>query len=450
MNACRYTIVIVLMGAGLSLFAQNEAIFKKIPLDSAGVKVYQVYPTIEGSAFITSSIGLWSMKGRQLNGPEVMNDVIYDEKGKPVYQNIKIRSFAAEDSIRAVAQGKDSIVYFVSNDNRFFFRFNGLMGGVGWAPFNFPKTSSISGIWIDNDNTLYAGTISDNFYIIKEAATKKSFWGVQYDGDKDSNCIVTKGALPVKQIIISPGTAVYSFAQDGKDKNIVWVGTSRGLYYYNKINGECIPAIKDEKTRYTITEINTSENDIIWFSTLEKGMGAYNIISKSLQFFPYQKTNKKAESGFPIKTFCYKSPHQFFVAVMDSFPAIFNTNSGKYIFFADSLMRQLENSTTDINIDHLGNLLLIKNGVLYVSDISKSDVLRASVIPDTSLLAPYIISISLITGEDLATIWNNPERLKKIELKHDQSTIIVHFGVNDFADRKDVVYAYKVEGYNHG
>ena len=438
------------MGAGLSLFAQNEAVFKKIPLDSLGITIYHVFPMMEGSTLITSSVGIWNMKGRDMQGPDIIDDVIYDAKGRLVHKKYKIRSFTAEDSIRSVAQGRDSIIYFVAHDNRFWFRLNGISGGFGWAPFNFPKTSNVTRIWIDSDNTLYAGTRSDNFFIIKEAATKKSLWGMEVDGDKDSNCIVTKGALPIEQIIISPGTAVYSFAQDAKDKNLIWVGAGNGLYNYNKVTGKCSQAIQGDTNKYTVTEINTKEKDKVWFSTLERGMGAYNVIGRSLQFFPYLKTNKGDSTRFPIKTFCYKSPHQFFVAVMDSFPAIFNTNSGNYMFFADSIIRRSESETTDIKVDYLGKLLLVRNGVLYVSDVSKSGVLSTAIIPDSSLLAPFIMSISLFSGEELSSMWNNPELLKRIELKHDQHSFIVHFGVNDFAERRDVVFAYKVEGYTNG
>ena len=450
MGYCRYNMVAALLFIGQLLSAQQTSVFKRIPLDSIGVKVYQVYPTIEGGVIFTSSIGLWSMKGRQMHGPEMISDIVSDKDGRPIYRKIRLRSVTAEDSIRAVAQAKDSLVYFVSHDNRFFFRFNGLATGFGWAPFNFPNTSRISRIWIDDDNTLYAGTISDNFYVIKEAAIKRSFWGVEYDGDRDSNCIVTKGALPVKHISISPGASILSFAQDVKDKNIVWVGTNKGLYYYNKVNDECRPAVTNENTAYTVTEINTRENELIWFSTLEKGMAVFNSINKTVRFFPYPRTQKDNIKDYAVTTFCYKSPHQFFVAVKDSFPAIFNTNNGKYIFFADSILSQSENETEGISVDHLGNLLLVRNGVLYISDVSKSDLLRTSVIQDTSLQAPYILSISLFSGEELASIWNNPEFLKRIVLKHHQNKFIVRFGVNDFTDRRDVVYAYTIEGYSNG
>ncbi len=442
---CRYIIVWVSLFTGSTVCAQNASVFKKIPLDSFGVKVYQVYPTIEGSTIMITSGGLWILKGRELTSPPTM--IWYDTINNPTFSKIRRRSFDSEDSIRCLVQGKDSLLYYVSYDNRFLFRINGLATGFGWAPFNFPKTSNVCRLWIDNDNNLYAGTISDNFFVINGAAQKKSLWGIQYSGDKDSNCVVVKGALPVKHIRFLPGTGVFSFAQDARDNNMLWIGTSKGLYHYNKTNSVCIPAIKNENS-YTVTEINTLEDGKVWFSTLEKGMGAFDIISGRVHFFPYPKT-KSTNAGFPIKTFAPKSADQFFLAVMDSFPAIFNTQSGKYIFFSDSIMPFHPNTTEDISVDHLGNLQVVRNKILYVSDVSNSDLLKTSVIKDSSLMAPFFTSISLFSGEQLAGIHNNPESLREIELKHNQNTILVQFGINDFVEPKNVTYAYMVQGNNN-
>ena len=200
------------------------------------------------------------------------------------------------------------------------------------------------------------------------------------------------------------------------------------------------------KTNITITEIYTGENGNIWFSTLEKGMGVYNLKHQTSQFYPYKKIKSDATTKFPIKTFCYKSPDQFFVAVMDSLPAIFNTESRTYLFIDDSVLRQTPNQTTDIKVDKLGNLIIIKGGRFYFSNVSKSDLLKTSVIPDSTLLAPFFRGIRFPNGEDLATLDYDPELLKKIVLKYDQNSIQVFYDVNDFSDKKDIQFAWKMDG----
>ena len=88
--------------------------------------------------------------------------------------------------------------------------------------------------------------------------------------------------------------------EDAKDKNLVWLGTDKGLYSYNKITGQSLPAVDGNETKYTVTEINTSEAEKIWFSTLEKGMGVFNVKAKSLQFYPWTKTSGRYNIQFPL------------------------------------------------------------------------------------------------------------------------------------------------------
>ena len=118
---------------------------------------------------------------------------------------------------------------------------------------------------------------------------------------------------------------------------MIWIGTNRGLFTWNKITGKVNSVNLDIRSNITITEIYTGENGNIWFSTLENGMGVYNLKHQASQFYPYNKNKTDAATKFPIKTFCYKSASQFFVAVMDSVPAIFNTESRTYLFIDDSL-----------------------------------------------------------------------------------------------------------------
>ena len=135
---------------------------------------------------------------------------------------------------------------------------------------------------------------------------------------------------------------------------------------------------------------------------------------------------------------------------MDSTPAIFSTKNGAYLFFTDSVLNQSSNHTTDIKVDKLGNLLLVKGGAMYISDVSKSELLKTMVSEDSSLLAPFIASISLISGEELASLRNSRVPLKSIVLKHDQNSIFIYYGVNDFAERKDIHFAYSIKGYSNG
>ncbi len=443
-----YFILLVIILTPGKILAQQKSVFKEMAFDSMGIKLYELCTTIEGVTHMTSSIGIWRFKGHQFNGPAVGAGILYDSKGNPVYQTVKLRNYLAEDSIRCMAQGgPDSVFYFVTSYNFFLFRPNGEFGGWGWPSFNFPKTSPVTKIWIDENGDLFAGTRQDNFLIVKDAAIKKALIGVEVGGDKDSNFIVKKGGKNVKQIVIEPGIGVYSFAQDATDKNTIWVGTNHGLFTYNKQTGKTHSIHENE---ITVTEIYTGENGNIWFSTLEKGMGVYNLKHNSIEFYPYKKINAGAATKFPIKTFCYKSPNHFLVAVMDSLPAIFNTESRKYLFIDDFVFHRTPNQTSDVKVDKLGNILIIKGGNLFFSKVSENDLLKTSVIPDSALLAPFFRGIQLRNGEDLATLDYNPEKLTKIVLNHEQNSIVVFYDVADYNDKKDIRFAWKMDGYSNG
>lgn len=454
MNRSRYTKVLfgcIFMLISMACTAQQNSLFQQLPLDTLGIELYELYTTKEGATHFTSSVGIWKFKGHMVDGPSVGTGILYDSNGNPEHQNIKLRNYLAEDSIRSMAQGPDSIFYFVAHDNFFLWRPNGEVGGWGMPPFNFPKTSPVLKIWIDGNGDIFAGTREDNFYIIEGGAQKDLSWkGVEIGPDKDSNYIVRKGGKKVRQVVIQPGTGVYSFAQDADEKNIVWIGTNRGLFTYNKETGNSAPVDPVNKSDLTITEIYTGEKGNIWFSTLEKGMGVYNLIYKTSQLYPYRKNLSIPTTQYPIKTFCYKSPNQFFVAIVDSLPAIFNSESRTYLFIDDATLHGTPNQTTDIKVDKLGNVILIKGGRIYFSNASKSNLLKTSIVPDSLLLAPFFRGIQLENGKSLSSLDYNPELLKKIVLKHNQNSIFVFYDVIDFSDKKDIQFAWKMEGYTNG
>jgi len=133
---------------------------------------------------------------------------------------------------------------------------------------------------------------------------------------------------------------------------------------------------------------------------------------------------------------------------MDSLPAIFNTESRTYLFIDDPIFHRMPNQTTDVKVDRSGNIFIIKGGNLYFSNAPKNTLLETSVIPDSSLFTPFFRGIQLLYGKDLATLDYNPELLKKIVLKHDQNSVIVFYDVADFSDRKDIRFAWKMDGYS--
>ncbi len=447
--------------------AEKRPLFEKAPLDSVGIRCYELLSTKGGAIRIISSAGLWRLKGHDMDmyTLQSLGEVRIDKLNR------------AQQNLNTMAEGPDSIFFVATHDNEIYYASNSDQLQVSWPPFNFPPRGQpfdkISTLYIDHNGDLFIGTQSDNFYWIKVGGNKK-IWDNVETKIIDSVFVFVKGARQAKKIILAPGTGVFSFAQDNSDKNIIWIGTSHGLFRYNKIINESkmirplnIPA----RLSFTVTHIELNTEGNLWFSTLEKGMGFYDQQKNNIQFYPYPKKKTNAATRYPVKTFCYKSGNDFFVAVMDSLPAVFNTLTGTYTFINDASLKQTADSTTDIKVDKLGNLFLIKGGAFYyckasvinllapaikqdsnlVATIDSNGVLLASTEKlDSNLLAPFIKNVYTINKEPLASIDYYPERLHELKLNYNQNSILIVFGANDLGSAGNTLFAYKIDGITNG
>ena len=324
-------------------------------------------------------------------------------------------------------------------------------GGFGLPPFIFPPkdlNGDISRIWADSWGNLFVGTVKDNFYFIKEGADLKS-WDFDVKLDSDSNLIIPRGAKEVKKIIIENGVGVNAFAQDLKRSSIVLIATTKGLIEFDLTKLKLTPLkITGKYDPFTATELMPERNGDIWFGTKEKGIGYYNSSKQSVEFFTYPAKERNKRS-FPIRTLCRKSKDEFFVAVADSLPAIFNKQTRSFRFFTDSVFQYSKNETTDIDLDPIGNLYLIKGGALYMAKISENEDLASTIPIDSSLLAPMIQSIEDIRGYELASRSLNEEMLKKITLPYNKNSLIIRYDISDLGEKDSIKFAWRIKGYTY-
>jgi len=429
-----------------NLFAQQEPLFKKVPLDSLGIRCYELLCRKAGTVHITSSAGLWTIKGHQMEGAMFTMGI----------GGVKnLRSYMAEDSIRAMAEGPDGMFFYATHDNVIVCSYDLERPNILLPPFYFPPKNQLVGnvlsMYSDNEGDLYIGT-SDNFYLIKGGANRKSYKNATYKV-VDSMMTILKGELPVTKIFLGSQIGIFSFAQDSLDKNTIWIGTNHGLYSYNKKTGQGKPLIpKDIKIEnpLTVTHIELYKLNHLYFSTLEKGMGFYNMIDNLMQFMPYPKTKTTAATIYPIKTFCYKSPDEFFVAVMDSLPAVFNAKGGSYAFIDDSSLHNSANRTNDIKADKMGNLLVVKGGVLYIYKASANKMLNSAIKIDSSLLAPFITNVHFPDGKSIEPNTEGSSRYyKEIRLKYNQNSFYIWYDLA-FGTEDSIEFAWKIDGYTLG
>ncbi|CAN5456491.1 hypothetical protein BH10BAC3_BH10BAC3_39870 [soil metagenome] len=450
-------------------FAAFPQQFETIPADLiSGARKLQfgnILSTVKGPVLIANSLGLSEIEGMQIQlftFPEAAGDAkgnkIFFGKNSNIYKDL----YDSVTGIKLMCEGPNKIIYVVSNNNNFGYINYNLNEGIMHAPFNFPTNEllvkTITKVWIDGEGNMFVATNTDTIYSIPKA-TALFKPGTQnrlpstFDIiiDKDSNMVISRGALPVKKIGLGVGVIPYSFAQSTDDPRIILIGTNNGLYGYDKQSGQNINYLKDEKnSKFTIT--NIEENKIgsaIWFSTLEKGMGKFNVINKSLIFFEYPKKQIGNNQMYPIQTFSRKSANEFFVAVSDSLPAVFNTETGTYSFINDSIFNETANSTTDIKPDALGNLYISKGGGFYWSKSWMQNNSAAFKI-DSSLFGPFITDIMLngLRYNSKYEFFGRSEALKEINLKYDENNIEIYYACRGI-NKDSMVYAWKMDNFNN-
>ncbi|MBK8494165.1 MAG: hypothetical protein IPL50_03465 [Chitinophagaceae bacterium] len=160
-NRAQLFFVLVFMLFTTCAYAQQEPLFKKAPLDSLGIRSYELLSTKGGSIRIISSVGLWRLKGRELSWSTVQK-----------FGEFRIDKLVhAQQRVSTMAEGPDSIFFFATYDNEIYFANNSDETTITWPPFNFPPKGEpfdkISTLYIDNSGDLFIGTQADNFYWIK-------------------------------------------------------------------------------------------------------------------------------------------------------------------------------------------------------------------------------------------------------------------------------------------
>lgn len=450
------------------LYAQHEeSLFEMIPPDFvSGMKplhIGNIICTVKGSILITTSMGLAEKDGMQLQ-LLTNNGILTDEKGKKMYlgknSNIFKDQYESVSGIKLICEGPDDILYVVSNNNNFGCIFYGMSLGVGYAPFNFPINKThidIRKIWIDQRGKLFIATNTDTIYSIANAT---KFYKINTEDktvpefmpglDEDSNFVVTRGARPIEKFSLGKNIIPSAFFNDPDNDRVLWVGTNRGLYAYDKQTGQSVNYVKSEKEgKLTVTQILVNNfGSTIWFSTLEKGMGKFNLFTKSVQYFAYPKKETGTNITYPINTFSVKSDNDFFVAIADSLPAVFNKETGDYIFINDPLFSKTENKTTDIKMDAVGNLVVTKGGGLYWSK-TYLKTNSGSFNTDSALYGPYLIDITLNgTGYNEARgLYGRYESLKEINLKHNENKIGIFYSCRGIS-ADSLVFEWKLDNYN--
>ncbi len=428
--------------------------FEKIPVDemfkaNKKIQFREIQTTSKGDMLIISSMYFAEIYGNQFTMDLPMGG-LSDSKGNPstiTGNNIFNDAYYLRTGFKSISGGPDDIIYLVSDNNNLGWIDYKKGKGFGIPPFNFPgdQKINIKKIWLDRDGDLFIAA-SDTIYLIEKATIlfKPGSNNLSFKSkdDKNGNTIMTEGAKVIRKFSLGRNVFPYCFAIDPFEKTM-YIGTNKGIFEFEKKNGESFKLFSPEEDQITITDIHTSGfGSYIWFSTLEKGMGAYNRFSRSVDYFPYKK-----EGGLknPIQNFTSLSTKEFLVALEDSLPAVFNTEVGNYEFINDTSFAHSKKNVIDIKIGAGNITVLIMDGDLY---ISRNFIKNRGLINNSYPAEPYLREI-LVEGKSYRERLNYQLRndsVRKITLEYYENHIDLMYAARGVSSSDTVVFAWKLDG----
>ncbi|MEI9909940.1 MAG: histidine kinase [Bacteroidota bacterium] len=434
----------------------------------------QILPTTKGTVLMANTLtNLSEIDKMQLDITWSTGYPLNDKGQKAVLSG---RSDVFKDlfewttGVKYIAEGPGKVIYFVTDSNHIgLINYTFGRNAFAFPPFFFPvyrnQKIMITSIWIDTNGDLFVGTSNDTLYIVKDAArvlelkdspattrnnNQVGITNYTTGFDSDSNIIVTEGAKQVKKIFLGKGVIPYCFAKETvPDDDMVYIGTNAGLYQYENATNFIAPLFMPTGSeKITITHIFSGETSAyLWLSTLEKGMGRFSkFFGKSIRWFPY-KNSRQGKTLNPIQTFCRKSAHEFFVAPLDSVPAVFNTETGLYSFINDTSFKATRNHTSDIKMDGTGSLFVIKDGRLFIAKNIITDPSFAEVKIDSTI--SQVVIADLLIRNVSYTQYNNYEVFDIVRLKHYQNDLGIILTARGFNSGDTLEFSWRMEGYNN-
>src|SRR5688572_10826772 len=454
-----------------STFLSRGQKFERIPIElmiqsDQPILFYQLLPTTKGTVLIATSLSNLAEVDKMQLSVTWANGYPVDNKGKKVINagrsDVFRDLFELTSGIKQIAEGPGKIVYFVTDNNHIgFINYMYAKNAFGFPPFIFPENPNqpveIKKIWLDPKGNLFIGTNYDTLYIVEDAANINVMDGKKWirstyktDFDKDSNIVIVEGIKKIKKIFLGKGVIPTSFATDQENDHI-FIGTNRGLYKYDHSTGTSLNLFSPaENQELTITHIlfSSATSAFLWLSSLEKGIGRYTTtFSNPLVWYPYKKDNGNAVLN-PIKTFCRKSSHEFYVAPMDSTPAIFNTETGKYDFIVDTSFKESPNVCADIKLDNAGNLYLIKGHSLFKADSVNDDPSFAEVKLDSNVSQVVILDVSI--GKVSYSDFEHYEINNTVTLKYYENDVYILYAARGFKSDDKLEFSWKLDGRDTG
>ncbi len=278
---------------------------------------------------------------------------------------------------------------------------------------------------------------------------------------------------------------IISFYKTGKGD--IYVGTSRGLYLYNKNkdNFIFIKQIPDFSFVHSITEDHTGN---LWISTFSNGLYCYNPFNNEIKNFRFKPKDKKSLGSNTVTSVYESSDHHIWVGteggglcLLNNDGATFTSYSVKQGFPSNTVFKMLEDekknlwitttkglvcynhTTSSIKIYTKANGLLNdqfnynsafkdSSGKMYFGSVkglicfNPDSFIENNFIPPVYITGFQVNNNEIIAGEKNSPLKQSISLTKKIRLPYNKSSFSIDFAALSYTAPETIEYAYKMEG----
>jgi len=166
---------------------------------------------------------------------------------------------------------------------------------------------------------------------------------------------------------------VFAIQQDRQDQTSLWLGTSDGIYRFNKSTRtftrlfRCHNRKDSTAADLAIVKMEPPAMDTVWFVAGTRGVGSYQISTGVYTIYPDIRFNVYRHLGTDNTRFLQrKNDSEFYIGTAETTPGIFNSHTRRYNFNTkvESYLPALQ--TDDFVVDSSGNYWCSIFGQLYL------------------------------------------------------------------------------------
>ena len=219
-------------------------------------------------------------------------------------------------------------------------------------------------ISIDNDSIIWAGRTNMGF--------------IRYN--------VKSGEARSYSLLSSSNTrlnTVYAIRKDPGNDWILWLATNNGIYSFNKKNNQlkrnfvCSQMGDSTEADTDLRGLDAGNKDTLWFTSLQRGIGCYEISTGRYTIFPYSMHGEE-EKLFAMNL-QYLRNKQYLVTLGKRSPWIFNTITRQYNVHSRITPQLPAIETYQALADSLGNIWGLFHGRLYLARQNRNEFTSVAV-----------------------------------------------------------------------